>query len=230
MQKESNGSYSNIKCGGSIISRKTILSAAHCTKRYGGGVNITNLYVVVGEHDTRFNDGEEYLKVCKSFEHPEYTGRPEFDFDYGILILCHHLTWSKKVSSVCLPEKESNYDGESTIVSGWGVVSYHGNQPVKLQKVKLVVLTKEECLRHWSVGDLTPRMVCAADDEEKFTCSKDSGGPLVVFDRVKLSYSVIGVVSFGKTCGEEDKYPSVFARVTTVLDWIINNIRGSQCN
>ena len=101
---------------------------------------------------------------------------------------------------------------------------------MKLQKVKLVVLTKEECIRDYSRGDLTPRMVCAAYDEEKFTCFKDSGSPLVVLDRVKLLYSVIGVVSFGKTCGEEDKCPSVFARVTTVLDWIINNIRGSQCN
>ena len=111
-----------------------MLSAAHCTRRYGGGTNITKLYVVVGEHDTSYNDGERYCKVCKSFEHPEYIGKPEFDYDYGILILCEHLTWSKEVSPVCLPDKESNYEGHNAIASGWGKLAKNGNQPVKLQK------------------------------------------------------------------------------------------------
>ena len=230
VQKENNGRYSNIKCGGSIISRKTILSAAHCTRRYGGGVNITNLYVVVGEHDTRFNDGEEYYKVCKSFEHPEYIGQPEFDYDYGILILCEHLTWSKEVSPVCLPAKESNYEGHNAIVSGWGRLFYQGNQPVKLQKVELIVLTKQECCRtHWNIDYMTDRMVCAAYNEEKFVCSGDSGGPLAVFDEVKQAYTLVGIVSFG-ACGTVTNAADVFAKVSAVIDWITNNIRGSQCS
>ena len=229
--KEDDGIYSNIRCGGSIISSKTILSAAHCTKHFGGGLNITKLYVVVGEHDTRYNDGETYHKVCKSFEHPEYDYPPELDYDYGLLILCEHLTWSKEVSPVCLPDKESNYEGKSAIASGWGKLAYQGNQPVKLQKVNLIVLTKEECCRtHWNIDYMTDRQVCAAYNEERFTCNRDSGGPLVVFDEAKQAYTLVGIVSFGAACGTENNGPSVFAKVSAVIDWITNNIRGSQCN
>jgi secreted trypsin-like serine protease len=228
--KEDDGNYSNIRCGGSIISSKTILSAAHCTKRYGGGVNITKLYVVVGEHDTRYNDGEEYRKVCKSFEHPEYDypNIPDLDYDYGILILCKHLTWSKEVSPVCLPDKESKYEGKNAIFSGWGILAKNGNQPVKLQKALFVVLTNEECR---DVDLMTSRKLCAESrNQDKFICHKDSGGPLAVFDNVKKSYHIVGIASFTSSCGTDDNDPSGFARVPTVLDWIINNIRGSQCN
>ena len=57
-------------------------------------------------------------------------------------------------------------------------------------------------------------MICAGYQHGKHdSCQGDSGGPLVA--RNKL----VGVVSWGIGCAE-DGFPGVYARVSSVRDWI----------
>ena len=56
-------------CGGSILSSTTILTAAHCTNDF----RISEIEVIVGDHDVTVDDGQERFKVCSKVEHPDYN-------------------------------------------------------------------------------------------------------------------------------------------------------------
>jgi hypothetical protein len=55
-------------------------------------------------------------------------------------------------------------------------------------------------------------------------CSGDSGGPLVASNGTRDA--VIGIVSYGPHCSEP--YPTVFTRVSWVVDWIRATLRTHQ--
>jgi secreted trypsin-like serine protease len=55
-------------CGGSILSSTTIVTAAHCTVES----SLSDLEVIVGDHDVTIDDGEERFAVCGKVEHPDY--------------------------------------------------------------------------------------------------------------------------------------------------------------
>ena len=68
------------------------------------------------------------------------------------------------------------------------------------------------------LSDLTPYMLCAALPK-KHASAGDSGGPLVTDEGGY--FAVIGVVSWGYQCFQPTKnIPTVYARVTSQLDWI----------
>ena len=50
-------------------------------------------------------------------------------------------------------------------------------------------------------------------------------GPLIYYNEGRAT--VVGVVSVGNGCGEE-MFPGIFGRVTSVLDWI-NNEMNKTC-
>lgn len=60
---------------------------------------------------------------------------------------------------------------------------------------------------------------CAYDPQGRNdSCQGDSGGPLQFFPNPDALATVVGVVSFGISCGTE--LPAFYTRVAYYLDWI----------
>jgi len=210
-------------CGGTLISDREILTAAHCGTSIG--------WVLLGEHDLTRADGEVRARVCSTTLHPQYSENPTPNNDLSILRLCDPVTFNRNIAPACLPSSSSNnYDNVAAVVSGWGTLSSGGRQPDVLQEVTVNTMTNGQCTSSpmkYPGSYITSNMMCAGGEGGKDSCQGDSGGPLVTKES-SGAYSVIGVVSWGAGCADQG-YPGVYARVTSGLDWINANKQGSSC-
>lgn len=107
--------YFRHRCGGSVISRRWIVSAAQCTQVDSS--NFSRLAVALGAHHIK-NDGRIYL-LDRIVNHPAYNaddgnGR----YDISLLRTCEMIQFSNLVQLITLSRRFVN-EGAVAIVSGW---------------------------------------------------------------------------------------------------------------
>lgn len=190
-------------CGGSLIKKDWVLTAAHCIP---GGIDT----VVIGLHDQSAQDVER-LAVEKVIPHPDYNKKPQ-DFDFALV----QLKGESKFPPVALNRAEIPAKAKM-VTAGWGATSEGGGVANLLQKVTVPYVTADRCAKAYP-GKITEQMLCAGFDKGgKDSCQGDSGGPLVLGSGEKRVLA--GVVSWGEGCARPKKY-GVYSKVSSVLEWI----------
>ncbi|KAK9695314.1 Trypsin [Popillia japonica] len=196
-------------CGGSIISTKHIVTAAHCT------YETIASYLNIRAGTAIRNSGGVTIDVSIIYQHPEFSN-VTYDYDIAVLELVSDLTFSDTIIAISLPnENQQLIAGTESVVTGWGATEEDGIGSNQLLMVEVPLVSATDCQAAYAPNYvITERMLCAGFTEGgKDACEGDSGGPLAI------DGLLIGVVSWGAGCARPD-YPGVYANVPNLRSYI----------
>ncbi|XP_072750875.1 trypsin-3-like [Anoplolepis gracilipes] len=204
-------------CGGSIISIKLVLTAAHCMFHINGTLISLREIIVVGgvlklneSTVTRQERGVEEFRT-----HPEYKSN-YLQNDIAVLQLSAPFEFTPEVHSVPLP---TNPIVSRTLcqVSGWGLLTT--DVPVAsndLMYVDLPIRSTTECHELLNSTYLSGMFCAGYLEGGKDACQRDSGSGMI------CNGILTGIVSFGIGCGRP-KFPGVYTDIFYYLNWISEN-------
>jgi len=197
-------------CGGSIISSRWIVTAAHCII----GNSVASFTVRVGS--TFSNSGGTIFSASRIIRHASYNSNT-LDFDVALVQVSSTITFSSTAQPIAL-ESNTVPVGTNVVVTGWGATSEGGSASTTLRQVTVQIISDAACNSAYAAfGGITARMICAGvPNGDRDACQGDSGGPLVASNRL------VGIVSWGVGCARP-QYPGVYTRVSVVRNWILAN-------
>eukprot|EP00088_Acartia_fossae_P012521 TRINITY_DN16453_c0_g1_i2.p1 TRINITY_DN16453_c0_g1~~TRINITY_DN16453_c0_g1_i2.p1 ORF type:complete len:279 (-),score=19.30 TRINITY_DN16453_c0_g1_i2:296-1108(-) len=202
-------------CGGTLLENGWVLTAAHCIDKINTRRIRASVYF--GK-----DLGRRMLRPLITLKHVDYKGSRDLRQDIGLIRLRISAEDQKHLQTACVA-RNRDIEGRRAKLFGWGLQHeeyWNSTSSMEMKEMEANIYHSSECFftknQHSDFDD--KYMVCAGHIQAgQDACKGDSGSGLMI------GRNVVGVVSWGLGCGRFNR-PSVFARVSSALDWLENVI------
>ncbi|EDW28005.1 GL27273 [Drosophila persimilis] len=201
-------------CGGVIIDKDWILTAASCV----AGLRPRNVIVVTGTTDW-WDLYAIYYIVDSIHVHCNFD-QPLYHNDVALLHMADSIEFNENTTSITLADIDELQEGEKLTFAGWGSPTASGTYERYLQEASGTYVPVEQCRTELGgTEDVDLGHVCVQLAAGKGACHGDTGGPLI-----DEQNRLVGIGNWGVPCGLG--YPDVYARTAFYHDWLRTTMNG----
>ena len=172
-------------CGGSLISSKAIVTAAHCIVNSLNELrDKSNYKLLFGAVDLKNLQGTEAIRdVEKMIKHPDFDNEGVMLEDIALIIIKGNLQFTDKISPICLFQSHTpitNQVDQRYSVLGFGSDANSFNPSQYLKHGQMTIITRRRCIvSNLKFGLLSDQSAfCAKSYQNEVACPGDSGGKI----------------------------------------------------